>query len=64
LARRCWPAVGAGVWPDVESACRRTIQVTGATQPQPDAVAAYNRSYEIYRGLYPALKSSFARLAE
>jgi xylulokinase len=56
--------VGAGVWPDVESACRRTIQVTGATQPQPDAVAAYTRTYAIYRGLYPALKSSFAQLAE
>jgi hypothetical protein len=38
--------------------------VTGATQPQPDAVAAYTRTYAIYRGLYPVLKSSFAQLAE
>lgn len=55
--------VGAGVWPDVETACRRTIHVTGSTQPQPDAVAAYARWYAIYRGLYPALKPSFDAIA-
>ncbi len=56
--------VGAGVWPDVETACRRTIQVTGATQPQPAAVAAYTRWYAVYRGLYPALKATFAAMAD
>lgn len=56
--------VGAGVWPDVETACRRTIQVTGATQPQPDAVAAYQRWYGIYRGLYPTLQSIFVALSD
>ena len=51
--------VGAGVWHDVDAACRRTITVTGSTQPQADAVAAYERWYGIYRGLYPALKPTF-----
>ncbi len=55
--------VGAGIWPDVDSACRRTIHVTGSTQPRPDAVADYERWYQLYRGLYPALKPTFAAVA-
>jgi xylulokinase len=55
--------VGAGVWPDVDSACRRTIHVTGSTQPNAAAVAEYERWYGIYRGLYPALKPTFDAVA-
>lgn len=55
--------VGAGVWPDVDSACRRTIHVTGSTQPSPAAVAEYERWYTVYRGLYPALKPTFDAVA-
>jgi xylulokinase len=51
--------VGAGVWPDVDAACRRTIHVTGATRPEPAAVAVYDRRYPVYRSLYPALKPTF-----
>jgi xylulokinase len=55
--------VGAGVWHDVDSACRRTIHVTGSTQPNPAAVTEYERWYQVYRGLYPALKPSFEAVA-
>jgi xylulokinase len=55
--------VGAGVWPDVDSACRRTIHVTGSTQPNPESVAEYERWYGVYRGLYPALKPTFNAVA-
>ena len=55
--------VGAGAWPDVDSACRRTIHVTGSTPPRPDAVVEYERWYGIYRGLYPALKPTFDAVA-
>jgi xylulokinase len=54
---------GAGIWPDVDSACRRTIHVTGSTQPNPTAVAEYERWYGVYRGLYPALKPTFDAVA-
>jgi xylulokinase len=54
---------GAGAWPDVDSACRRTIHVTGSTQPNPTAVAEYARWYGVYRGLYPALKPTFDAVA-
>ena len=55
--------VGAGVWHDVDAACRRTIHVTGSTQPNPAAVTEYERWYQVYRNLYPALKPTFDAVA-
>ena len=55
--------VGAGFWPDGETACRETVRVTGSTTPDADAVAVYEKAYGVYRGLYPALKGTFARLS-
>ena len=49
--------VGAGLWPDVDTACRQSIKVTGSTSPQPEIAARYEPLYAQYRELYPALKS-------
>jgi xylulokinase len=54
--------VGAGVWPDVRAACDAAISVTGVTTPDPAGVEAYSGPYQLYRGLYPALKSTFHQL--
>lgn len=51
--------VGAQVWQDVDSACQRVIHITGNTQPDADAMAHYNRLYQDYQALYPALKPTF-----
>lgn len=56
--------VGAGAWSDVVSACRSTIQITGQTNPLPEQVEVYRRSYELFRDLYPALKTSFSKMSE
>ncbi len=56
--------VGAGAWADVDAACDATVRVTGHTAPRPDAVARYEATYASYRALYPALKPTFAALAE
>jgi xylulokinase len=48
---------GVGVWPNVETACQRTVQLTGSTQTQPQVAARYEEAYAYYRQLYPALKS-------
>jgi xylulokinase len=55
--------VGAGWWADVDAACKAVVQITGRTQPQAEAVARYKEMHAVYRGLYPALKPSFAALA-
>lgn len=54
--------VGAGIWPDGATACAETIRVTGSTAPNPEAVAAYQQPYALYRGLYPALRQTFHSL--
>jgi len=51
--------VGAGAWPDVISACKNTIRITGQTLPIQDEVAIYERSYTLFHELYPALKPAF-----
>ncbi|MBX3014735.1 MAG: xylulokinase [Caldilineaceae bacterium] len=55
--------VGAGIWPNVDSACAATIQATGHTTPNPAAVDYYHRAYGQYTQLYPLLKPLFANLA-
>ena len=54
-------AVGAGLYPDVPSACRATIQTTQTVVPS-DKQGAYEKPYTIYQGLYGALKGVFATL--
>jgi xylulokinase len=55
--------VGAGIWADVPAACDACVQVTGATRQDSDRAEVYRRAYPIYRGLYPALKPTFDRMA-
>jgi xylulokinase len=55
-------ASGAGVFPDVPTACAKTIQITGANQPG-TASARYQELYPLYRELYPALRPSFNAVA-
>lgn len=52
-------AVGAGIWPDVASACAATVQITGSTRPQAEQVALYDEAYRRYGQLYPALRPIF-----
>lgn len=54
-------AVGAGIYPDVPTACAQTIQTGEPTQPSA-AKADYAAPYETYRLLYPTLKETFMRL--
>jgi xylulokinase len=49
--------VGAGAWPDVDTACESSIRVAETIRPDPAAIAVYERGYAIYRKLYPALAS-------
>jgi xylulokinase len=55
--------VGAGKWPDVETACEVGIRVMGSTLPNQGQVNTYRSIYPLYRDLYPALKKTFERLS-
>ena len=56
--------VGAGLYPSVPEACRKIVGVNASQAPVAEHVAEYDKFYEIYRGLYPALKDSWHKLAE
>jgi xylulokinase len=57
-------ATGAGVFPSVESACDASVKITGNTQPDPVEAGMYQKSYLLYRELYPALKDSFKKMGD
>ena len=50
--------VGVGAWPNVDEACQKTIRVRNAIEPDPKSSAPLSRQYNVYRGLYPALRSA------
>jgi xylulokinase len=55
--------VGAGLWPDVDTACQRVVTMTGVTLPQADHTDIYAQFYAVYRDLYPAVHSIAHRLS-
>ena len=57
-------AVGTGSFSSVEEACRATISTVETVLPAREAHERYARHYATYQTLYPALKESFAAIAE
>lgn len=56
--------VGANIWDSVDQACAETISLTGTTSPDPLSVAAYQKHYQVFKQLYPALKDIFHTIGE
>lgn len=56
--------VGAGVWPDVDTACAQTIVITDRVTPKAENIPRYRALYEHYKNLYPTLKATFQALSE
>ena len=55
--------VAAGTYPSVEAACRAVVRLGSRTEPNAANAQVYHQYYPVYQALYPALKTSFARLA-
>ncbi len=56
--------VAGGLWPDVPTACAATVRTQEPVSPNVEAAQHYARYYAHYDTLYPALKATFAGLAE
>lgn len=54
-------AVGLGELEDLSEA-RKVVKVTGTYTPNPDAKAAHDRNYEVFKTLYRANKTAFQNL--
>jgi len=48
--------VAGGVYQSIQQACEATVRIIEHTEPLPEIEQIYNRTYETYRTLYPALK--------
>ena len=57
-------AVGCGQYATVEEATSKLIQVVETTDQTPELVEAYNKKYNVYTALYPALKDTYKKLVE
>lgn len=55
--------VAAGLYTDIPTACDRLVKARETQMPDAARSAAYEPYYQLYRGLYPALKDSYAALA-
>ena len=56
--------VAAGAFGDVEQACAATVATGESMRCDAARTAEYERLFEVYRGLYPALRESYRQLAE
>lgn len=49
--------VGVGAWPDTDAACEQSLEVAESFQPDGGTANAYDRAYNHFRAVYPALRS-------
>lgn len=54
--------VACGVYPTVQAACDALVHVVYTVEPDPVLVEKYQKRYEQFSLLYPALKEAFAKL--
>ena len=51
--------VGAGTWASVDEACDAVVRVAHRVAPQSQVCGAMQRNYQVYRRVYPALRTVF-----
>lgn len=56
-------AVGDGAYPDIQTACKATIEIAGETAADRKATKKYDKLFPIYQRLYGQLKKDFEALS-
>jgi xylulokinase len=49
--------VGAGAYPDLQSAVAQTVHLERRIESEPESVAAYEARYQLHRQVYPTIKA-------
>ena len=55
---------GAGIYSSVPEACKAVVRTDKVQEPNAATVPEYEKFYQLYRDIYPALKTEFAKLAK
>lgn len=53
--------VGGGIYGSVKDACEKAVGITDRVEPVEENQKIYDKYYEVYKSLYPALKGCFDR---
>ena len=56
--------VACGEYADVAAACRALVHVASTVKPEPELVKLYEKRYQQFKKIYPALKPLFAEFLE
>ena len=56
-------AVGAGIYSSVPEACDAIIHTANTQEPVAENIPSYEKYYQLYKNIYPALKEQFKALA-
>ncbi len=56
-------SVGAGLYSSVPEACKAIVKTDKIQSPVHENVPEYEKYYQLYKDIYPALKAQFAKLA-
>jgi sugar (pentulose or hexulose) kinase len=51
-------ALGVGAYPNLEAAVESMVRINRRLEPDPERAALYDRLFEGYRALYPALRET------
>ncbi len=57
-------SVGTGIYSTVQEACEAIVKTDKVQTPDAENAKVYEKYYQLYRKLYPAMKNSFKELAE
>ena len=52
-------AVGCGEYASVEEAAEKLVKVVETIEPEPELVAKYEKKYQKFRTIYPAVKALY-----
>lgn len=55
-------AVACGEYPDVKAACEKIVKITKTEEPDPELAGKYEKRYQQFRLIYPALREVFPKL--
>ncbi len=56
-------AVGCGAYESVEDAAQKLVQVVDTVAPEPELVEKYEKQYQKFSQIYPAMKTLFGKLS-
>ncbi|OPJ57769.1 xylulokinase [Clostridium oryzae] len=57
-------AVGCGLYSSVDEACKNLIKITDSVDPIVENASKYDKIYNIYKNLYPALMKSYKNASD